>query len=449
MHPFRLKQLTVLSYILIIILLAGCGAKKTLRGVFKQQTPYERYASSLKDANLHETALGSSWLQAGEKALQDSLHINLPFKEVGYFAADKPKAHSYRFTGKQGLKIVVNLETKPEDAARVYMDLYEVTAGATSSLNYLTYADTVSSSIEFEVEENQTYLLRIQPELLRSLQYTLTIKTQPTLAFPVPSKKNRGIDSFWGDPRDGGSRNHEGVDIFAPRGAPAIAAVDGIVTRVGTNRLGGNVVWLSDAKRRQNLYYAHLDKQLVTAGQRVQVGDTIGLIGNTGNARHTKPHLHFGIYRSGHGATNPAPYISMPRQTPPAITADLSRLGGWVRITPKMANVRLVPSTKSNVYMSLPQHTPLLVLGGTSSWYRVQLPDGTESYVATSIVESIAKPIRQQKLSAGTDLLADAVPLAAPQDSLTAGSNVAVLAIYNNYSLVRSHNGSTGWISSI
>ncbi|QCR22801.1 peptidoglycan DD-metalloendopeptidase family protein [Pontibacter sp. SGAir0037] len=442
MQKTTIKYLPLINFLVLVLLITGCGGPQALRQVFTKQTPYERYASSLKDAKLDQTALGKAWAEAGEKALQDSLTVTLPFKETGYFAAETPMATSYRFEAKRGQKIVVNLETRSKEEMKVFMDLYKLQPVA----KHVSYADTAAVAIEYEIEDDLTHLLRVQPELLRSGQYTISIISQPTLAFPVPSKKNRGIDSFWGDPRDAGTRNHEGVDIVAPRGTPVVASVPGIVTRVGTNKLGGNVVWLSDANRRQNLYYAHLDKQLVTAGQRVNIGDTLGLVGNTGNARGTTPHLHFGIYRSGTGATNPYPYLHMPSQTPPAITADLKNLGGWLRVSTRSANTRLLPSTKSNVYRSLPQHTPLQVIGGTGNWYRVSLPDGTEAYIANSVVESISKPVRYEKLAKETDLLDEAHPLAAPKDSLSSGSSVAVLATFNDFRLVRNEAGETGWI---
>jgi murein DD-endopeptidase MepM/ murein hydrolase activator NlpD len=78
---------------------------------------------------------------------------------------------------------------------------------------------------------------------------------------------------------------------------------------VTTNRLGGNVVWVWDAERGQALYYAHLDRQDVSAGSRVHAGDVLGRVGNTGNARTTPPHLHFGIYRPIEGAIDPLPFI--------------------------------------------------------------------------------------------------------------------------------------------
>jgi hypothetical protein len=91
----------------------------------------------------------------------------------------------------------------------------------------------------------------------------------------------------------------------SPRAAtPALAAADGVVRGVGVTSLGGKVVWLRDEDGHA-LYYAHLDRQYVTEGQQVRTGDTLGFIGNTGNARTTPPHLHFGIYARGEGPVDP------------------------------------------------------------------------------------------------------------------------------------------------
>jgi peptidoglycan LD-endopeptidase LytH len=114
----------------------------------------------------------------------------------------------------------------------------------------------------------------------------------------------------FGDPRDGGRRRHEGVDIFAKRGTPVLSASSGVVTRVGEGGLGGRVVWVWDPARSLLLYYAHLQEQLVSTGTRVRAGEPIGTVGNTGNARTTPPHLHFGIYRRGAGAIDPEAFIA-------------------------------------------------------------------------------------------------------------------------------------------
>lgn len=127
------------------------------------------------------------------------------------------------------------------------------------------------------------------------------------LSFPVAGLTHRSIGSIWGDEHDGGRRSHEGVDIFAPRGTPVIAPTDGTVKMAEEKDIGGKVVWLADAKRSQNLYFAHLNDWNVKKGDRVKAGDTLGFVGNTGNARTTTPHLHFGIY--SRGAMNPIHHL--------------------------------------------------------------------------------------------------------------------------------------------
>jgi murein DD-endopeptidase MepM/ murein hydrolase activator NlpD len=114
----------------------------------------------------------------------------------------------------------------------------------------------------------------------------------------------------WGGARSGG-RRHEGIDIFAKRGTPVLPSTEGIVLRVGTNRLGGQVVWVLGPGGQRH-YYAHLDRYGdVRAGMRVAPGAVLGYVGNTGNAAHTPSHLHYGIYGLG-GAVNPYPFLRPP-----------------------------------------------------------------------------------------------------------------------------------------
>jgi murein DD-endopeptidase MepM/ murein hydrolase activator NlpD len=72
--------------------------------------------------------------------------------------------------------------------------------------------------------------------------------------------------------------------------------------------IGGKTLWLKSANHPWTAYYAHLDRQLVREGQHVRKGQVIGTVGNTGNARHTPSHLHFGISQS-HEWVNPLPYV--------------------------------------------------------------------------------------------------------------------------------------------
>ncbi|NEM98564.1 M23 family metallopeptidase [Pontibacter sp. BT327] len=444
--PFPKTNTTLyfIFFTVLVLIMTGCSKSTTLQTVFQKQTPYEAYAASLRNAKLLNTALGSKWLGASEEAMLQAQQIVLPYKETGFFAAESPRAAAYQLEAKQGEKLVINLQANTNEPTTLFVDLFSLTPDGT--LKHLAFADTATNKLVFEVEEDQTYLLRLQPELLRNVQYTLAITVQPTLAFPVPGRSSRNISSVWGDPRDAGSRRHEGVDIFAPRGTPVIASSAGYISQVNTTLRGGKVVWLTDPGRRHSLYYAHLDEQLVTTGQRVEVGDTIGLVGNTGNAGTTAPHLHFGVYRYGRGAANPYHYLHQPPTKLPNVTANLAHLGEWVRIATKQANIKQLPTSKSVLKSSLPRHTPLQVLSATASWYRVALPDGTQGYIASSITQQVTKPIKQKTLAKPEQLLTEARPNAIAKESLTAGTVIAVLANYNNYSLVRNKKGDMGWL---
>lgn len=132
-------------------------------------------------------------------------------------------------------------------------------------------------------------------------------------ATPVPAGTKgscpvNGPVSFtdtWGAPRSGG-RSHQGVDMFAAMRTPAAAIVDGTLLRRDTSSLGGMSVYLKGNDGNE-YYYAHLAGYSdVAAGQRVAAGQTIGYVGDSGNAKGTPPHVHFEI-RSGGVTINPTP----------------------------------------------------------------------------------------------------------------------------------------------
>jgi len=109
----------------------------------------------------------------------------------------------------------------------------------------------------------------------------------------------------WGFPRSGG-RFHEGNDLFASRGTPAVATVSGEVVQT-TGKIGGNQVKLF-GDDGVSYYYTHLDG-FGEAGQ-VDAGTVIGYVGTSGNAAGGTPHVHFEIHPGGGAAINPYPLVS-------------------------------------------------------------------------------------------------------------------------------------------
>ena len=132
----------------------------------------------------------------------------------------------------------------------------------------------------------------------------------PPVALPVPvdGVPAERIADSWGAPR-GRDRRHQGVDIFAPRGTAVRSTTRGVVASLREGGLGGRQAWITGPARQRH-YYAHLERfaEGLEIGDVVWPGDEIGGVGDSGNARGTPTHLHYGIYGRD-GALDPLPLL--------------------------------------------------------------------------------------------------------------------------------------------
>lgn len=138
------------------------------------------------------------------------------------------------------------------------------------------------------------------PNLIRVGQ-VLVIPTGSTWVCPVDGAS---FINDWGFPRSGGTRYHEGNDLFVSRGAPVLAPVSGTV-EFTTGTIGGLQFRLMGS---DGIVYigTHMDK--FGKDGKVNAGEIIGYVGNSGNAVGTRPHLHFGMYHKG-TVVNPYPTL--------------------------------------------------------------------------------------------------------------------------------------------
>ena len=98
---------------------------------------------------------------------------------------------------------------------------------------------------------------------------------------------------------------HQGTDIFAARGTPVRAPADGVV-KITNGKIGGLAVYVTEADGTY-WYMAHLSavERGLKVGQRVEIGDVVGYVGDSGNARGGAPHVHFEIHPAGGPAVDP------------------------------------------------------------------------------------------------------------------------------------------------
>ncbi|HKR58998.1 MAG TPA: M23 family metallopeptidase [Pyrinomonadaceae bacterium] len=116
------------------------------------------------------------------------------------------------------------------------------------------------------------------------------------LAVPVKGVKPEQLMDTFKDARSEG-RVHDAIDIPAPAGTPVIATAEGDITKLFQSERGGITIYQASVDKKLIFYYAHLQgyAEGLTVGKRVWQGETIGYVGDTGNAGAGNYHLHFSI----------------------------------------------------------------------------------------------------------------------------------------------------------
>jgi murein DD-endopeptidase MepM/ murein hydrolase activator NlpD len=118
------------------------------------------------------------------------------------------------------------------------------------------------------------------------------------LTIPVDGVSGEKLVRSYHDARTGG-REHEALDILAPRNTPVVAVEDGTIAKLFLSKAGGITVYQFDPGREYSYYYAHLERYAdgLKEGDAVHRGQVIGYVGTSGNAPKNTPHLHFAIFR--------------------------------------------------------------------------------------------------------------------------------------------------------
>lgn len=109
------------------------------------------------------------------------------------------------------------------------------------------------------------------------------------------------------NPAGKGKAQNDGINIAAAKGAPVVAANNGVVAHAGNQLRGfGNVVLVKHDNGTMTVY-AHLDKVSVKKGDMVGAGQRLGTVGQTGTVKD--PQLHFEI-RKGRKPIDPNKFLS-------------------------------------------------------------------------------------------------------------------------------------------
>ena len=367
-----------LFYIFISLIFASCSRLNKATDFITNPTAKEVYK---RDYNISDQ-LFSLWEQQHNIGLQDSLKIELPYAENGQFTPRSFPIYSYEMNLNTGE--VFNFEIFTDSINDlVFIDFYRITKDSIQRFENIESTEIDQKIFKYEIKESGRYKIVIQPAIETQSDFVLKLDKKPAYIFPVAEGENSNIQSYWGADRNGGARRHEGIDIFAKRGTPVLAATNGRIGFTGEKGLGGKQVWLRDTKRGQSLYYAHLDSIVKISGS-VKKGDTLGFVGNTGNARTTPPHLHFGIYK--YGAINPLHFVQQSEDFKPEISKFDKNSTNLITKS-SMANLRDSPTTSnSRILGQAKKQDTLQLLGKTGDWYHVRPKNKSASFIHESLV---------------------------------------------------------------
>lgn len=375
-----MKQLPTTVLLAAVLVVVSCTPYVEAPRPKASRHTRDRYEDEILRSELGRSASYSLWSAAARNALRDRLSIRPSFRELLYFSPDMPTAAGYRLQLKRGQRVQIEIERHMQ--GRVFAEVFEEIGPGEPIFRLVHSAPANAARTSFEAIVDGPHVLRLQPELFKGGEVLVTVTTGAALTFPVVGKTRRAIGSVFGDPRDGGRRDHEGIDIFANRGTDVIAVAPGVITGVHTTRIGGHVVWHHDPARNVEYYYAHLSTQAVRVGDRVNAGDVVGTVGNTGNARTTPPHLHFAVYKPGRYAIDPVPFLyDQPSDPVAPLLVDLSAIGDVRSPIADNIALRTEPSATGPSVATLPRTEDVYVVGGVRDWYRVRLADGRVGFV--------------------------------------------------------------------
>ena len=213
-----------------------------------------------------------------------------------------------------GSKVVVDLDsanradaTPLDPAARARAEMQHVVDSIalqrrSDSARAAIARDTIALSPDEEIPASVPTTTRTGPRDTVSVEATPSELSMlaSELIIPVQGIVARDLHDSYTEPRGGGSRSHEALDIPAPRNTPILAAANGRILRKFSSKDGGNMIYSTDASEKFILMYAHLERYAdnLVEGMEVKQGDIIGYVGTTGNAPPDLPHLHFAISRA-------------------------------------------------------------------------------------------------------------------------------------------------------
>ena len=417
------------------------SASSSVRGQYPVR---QQLVRELTDESTYPLSLIEEWEWQARHSLDEPLPLLLPYAEGWLASPDNTQVVTFTVLAQEGRVLEVSTQRDATAQGGLVIELFALEGDYKQPVASIGPND---NQLRWPVSNSGTYRIRVQSTPGTAGAFALAFDERFALDFPVDTDAADPVRSFFGMPRDGGKREHHGIDIFAPRNTPVIAAADGYVSRVGTSKRGGLHIWqrASDesGKALGTLYYAHLEDTFVTAGTWIDRGTPIGSVGNSGNAISTPPHLHFGLYQRFKGPLDPLP-LTGPMQRPPVSLSNGHRWPVWVSINRESVNVRAGPGTEFTVMATVGRDELVQVEAATDGWLRVRTGNGETGFLSAALVGALQG--QTQVVAEESKLQASPEISSATLVTLQEQQSIRLLGRFGPARFVETDTGLRGWI---
>lgn len=269
---------------------SNTAAKKRFKLILQEEGTFaERWSMRVQPNQLRALAMLSALVVAGITYVIIAL---TPLKEVvvpGYVASETRAMQADSWRVADSLSTIVDRQSRylnnlrailagdlPADALAITPDMIE--ADPTGSGPIDTTSTAALDGLRERVEEEDAFAVN-RPNALGESGLWM-----PPVEGTISSPWNPGI-------------GHWGVDLVAPANTAVKAVGEGSVLFAGFTSGGGHTVMIQHDENRVSVYM-HNSRTLVSTGDRVNQGEPVAIIGNTGD-HSTGPHLHFEWWESG------------------------------------------------------------------------------------------------------------------------------------------------------
>ena len=289
----KAKTLSVLQVSMIALALVLIPTFITIMLIVPQETALQKGVKSLIPAQLkffnnQQKHLDVYAVQLGEMQAR-IMRLDAQSERLSKLAGDKASVTAD--------KAKVKKDSSPSNASKDGKGGPLVRNSPLSEADLQQYIADLMAKIDLETDQ----FSGIEAKLLQQS----VLKDMLPNSSPVGVAFNSSSYGWRIDPFNGEKAFHEGLDFPAAVGTRINAAAGGIVSFAGPSADYGKLIRIDHGSGLETRY-AHSSKLFVTVGQRVEKGQEIAEIGNTG--RSTGPHLHYEIRFNGN-ALDPRRYL--------------------------------------------------------------------------------------------------------------------------------------------